>query len=72
MKNGQAYWEYLRIALGEPSNPLPRVGLIDNFMNQMYFSKKVSRNNAEKIVKLVEGLEEVDNVQEIVELAVRK
>jgi hypothetical protein len=34
------------------------------------FSKKVSRNNAGKIIELVERLEDVDNVQKIVQLAV--
>jgi 2-methylcitrate dehydratase PrpD len=72
MKDGEIYREYLRMALGDPSNPLSKEGLIQKFMNQVDFSRKVSRSNAEKIVKLVEKLEEVDNVQKIVELAVRE
>jgi 2-methylcitrate dehydratase PrpD len=70
MKDGQSYCEYLRMALGEPSNPLPYESLIEKFMDQVDFSEKVSRNNADKIIEMVERLEEVDNVQEIVELAV--
>ncbi len=69
MKDGQKYCQYLRTALGDPSNPLPREGLIEKFLSQVDFSKKVSRKNAEKIIELVERLEEVDNVQKIVELA---
>ncbi|MBN1188129.1 MAG: MmgE/PrpD family protein [Dehalococcoidales bacterium] len=70
MKDGQVYREYLRMALGDPSNPLPREGLIEKFMGQVEFSEKMSRGNGEKIVELVEKLEQVDNVQEIIDLAV--
>jgi 2-methylcitrate dehydratase PrpD len=72
MKDGRKFTEYLLTAVGDPSNPLPREGLIEKFMNQVEFSQKVSRNNAEKIVEMVEKLEKIDNVQKIVELAVAK
>ena len=68
MKDGRTYSEYLRMAVGDPSNPLSREGLIEKFMNQVEFSKKVTKNNAEKIIEMVEKLEEIDNVQKIVEL----
>jgi hypothetical protein len=41
-------------------------------MSQVDFSKKVTRNHAEKIIELVEKLEQVDNLQKIVELAARE
>jgi 2-methylcitrate dehydratase PrpD len=72
MKGGRKYIEYLRTAVGDPSNPLPREGLIEKFMNQVEFSQKVTRNNAEKIIEMVEKLEEVDNIQKIIDLAVTK
>jgi len=69
MKDGRIYSEYLRTAVGDPSNPLSRQGLIEKFMNQAEFSKKVTRNNAEKIIEMVEKLEKIDNIQKIIDLA---
>jgi 2-methylcitrate dehydratase PrpD len=69
MKDGQKYSEYLRMAVGDPSNPLSWEGLIEKFMNQVDFSKKVTRNNAEKIIEMVKKLEKIDNIQKIIDLA---
>ena len=41
-------------------------------MEQLEFTKLISKENAEKIIEMVDRLEEVDNVAEIVELAVKK
>ena len=71
MKDGRVYSEYLLMAVGDPSNPLSREGLIEKFMSQVDFSQKVSRSNAEKIIELVENLEKIDNIREIIELAVK-
>lgn len=72
MKDGRIYSEYLAMAVGDPSNPLSREGLIEKFMNQVEFSQKVTRSNAEKIIEMVEKLEEIDNIRKIIELAVKK
>jgi hypothetical protein len=60
------------MAVGDPSNPLPKEDLIAKFMNQVDFSRKVSRGNAEKIIEMVDKLEKIDNIREIIELAVKK
>jgi 2-methylcitrate dehydratase PrpD len=72
MKDGRKYSEYLRAAVGDPSNPLSREGLNGKFMNQAEFSQKVTRSNAEKIIEMVEKLEKIDNIQKIIDLAVIK
>ncbi len=72
MKDGRVFSEYLLMAVGDPSNPLPEEGLIDKFMSQAEFSQRVSKQDAEKIVEMVENLEEIDNIQKIVKLAARK
>jgi 2-methylcitrate dehydratase PrpD len=59
-------------ALGDPANPLSREGLIEKFMNQVEFSRMVTRSKAEEIVELIERLDEIDNVQKILELATRE
>ena len=72
MKDGRTLTEYVAVALGEPRNPLTRNGLIAKFMEQVEFSQLVTINNAERLVELVEGLESVNNVAQIFELAVRR
>jgi len=72
MKDGRKYSEYLLMAVGDPSNPLPRKGLIEKFMNQMEFSQKVTKSEAEKMVEMIENLEEIDNIQKIIKCAVKK
>ena len=72
MKDGRRFTEYIDQATGEPYKPLSREGLIAKFMEQVEFSGMVSKTNAEKIITLVENLEEVDNVRKIVALAAKK
>jgi len=69
MRDGRRYSEYVRGALGDPSDPLPRDGLIAKFMEQVNFSRLVRKADAEKIIELVEGLENVENVSTIARLA---
>ena len=72
MKGGGIFTEYLLMAVGDPSNPLSREDLIQKFMDQVEFSEKVAGNDAKKIIEMVEHLEEIDNVQKIIEFAVKK
>lgn len=67
MKNGQEFVKFTDV---------PRHGLQGKdeinakFMNQVEFSKTVSVKNAEKILKLLEKLEEVGNISQITKLMV--
>ena len=72
MKDGQTYSQYVDRPLGEPYKPLTRDGLIDKFMEQVEFSQLVDRKDAEKLVDLLENLEEVKDVNRITELAVQR
>ena len=72
MKDGRTFSEYVRVALGEPYRPLSRDGLIEKFMEQVEFSQMVSQKDAKELIRLVEKLEEVDNIAKIVKLAVRR
>jgi 2-methylcitrate dehydratase PrpD len=77
LKNGRTITEYYESHVGRApgeSGPLllSRDVMIGRFMDQIEFSQLVSKKDAEEIVRLVENLEEVDNVAKIVELAVKK
>ena len=72
MKDGKTYSQYVDRPLGEPYKPLTRDGLIDKFMEQVEFSRLVDMKDAEKLVNLLENLEDVDNVNRITELAAKR
>jgi 2-methylcitrate dehydratase PrpD len=72
LKDGRTLTEYVREAAGEIPHPLSWDALVKKFMVQADFSKIVSRENAEKLVELVSRLEEVDDIQEVIRLAVKR
>jgi 2-methylcitrate dehydratase PrpD len=72
MKDGRIFSEYVARALGEPYRPMSRDDLIAKFMEQIEFSKLVNNQHAKKLVKLLERLEEVNDISEITSLAVKK
>ena len=71
-KDGRELSQYMAKAEGVPSKPLSREGLVDKFMEQVEFTKMVSKENAAEIIKLVDNLEEVDDINKIVKLAVKR
>ena len=72
LMDGRNLVEYVPVALGEPANPLSREQLVAKFMTQVDFSRLVERADAEKLVALLDRLEDVDDVTRIVELAVKR
>ena len=72
LKDGRLLREYVPVALGEPSNPLSREGLAAKFMTQVEYSQTVSTSDAEKLLKLLARLEDVDDAGRLVELAVKR
>lgn len=71
MKDGRTLSRYVAWASGEPNNPLSRERFIAKFMEQIEFSQTVSKEDAEKLIELADKLEEVDNVADMVRLAVK-
>jgi len=72
MKDGRTLSEYVAWASGEPNNPLSRERFIAKFMEQIEFSQTVDIKDAEKLIELADRLEEVDNVADMVKLAVKR
>ena len=77
MKDGKVITEYYERHVGRApgetdSAILSGDVMISRFMDQVEFSQLVNKENAEKIIELVQKLEEIDNVAKIVELAVKQ
>jgi 2-methylcitrate dehydratase PrpD len=72
MKDGRRFSEYVDKAIGEPTNPLSREFLLGKFNAQVEFSSIVSKKDAANLVAMIDKLEDVDNVQNLVRLAVKR
>jgi len=76
MKDGTTLKEYFDMQIGRGplgQNDMPSKEVLKGrFMEQLEFTRLVSKENAEKIIEMVDSLEKVDNVAKIVELAVKK
>jgi len=72
LKDGRTFSEYVDRAIGEPYKPLSREGLIAKFMEQVEFSGMVSSRNSEQLIKLLERLEDVNDIREVTKLAAKR
>jgi 2-methylcitrate dehydratase PrpD len=71
MKNGREFSEFTDTPRGYPFNsPMSKDEIIAKFRANVEFSKTVTRENVEKLLKLLKNLEELDSVNKIVELSV--
>jgi 2-methylcitrate dehydratase PrpD len=70
MQDGREFERFTEIAKGDPRNPVSRPELLAKYRANIKFSNTVSVENGEKIVKMVEDLENVDNVKKLVDLLV--
>jgi 2-methylcitrate dehydratase PrpD len=71
MKNGSLLSEHVQVAKGDVTTPLSREELNAKFMTQADFSQAISQRNAEKLLVLLESLEELNDVSQITELAIK-
>ncbi len=72
MKNGRLLSEHISAAKGDITTPLSRDELNNKFMSQVEFSQMISRRTAEKLLAMLERLEEVNDVSQIAEMAVKR
>ena len=71
MKDGRELTGSCEIARGDPrGNPLSRDDLIAKFWTNVDFSGKISREKADSFLKMVEKLEDLDDVKKLVRLLV--
>jgi 2-methylcitrate dehydratase PrpD len=70
MKDGQEFDEFVEIAKGDPRKPISREELRAKFWTNIDFSRTVTRENAERFVKMVEDLENLDSMKKLVDLLI--
>jgi 2-methylcitrate dehydratase PrpD len=71
MKDGREYTAESRIARGDiPGNPLSREELIAKFRGNVAFTNKHTKENAEKLLAMLENIDGLDNINEIIKLLV--
>jgi len=70
LRDGRTLSQYLSLASGEPPETLSREALKAKFMTQAEYSGIISLKQAEKLLFLLDSLEEVDDVSRILALAV--
>jgi 2-methylcitrate dehydratase PrpD len=71
MKDGRKLSERTDTWKGDPLvDPMPKGDIIAKFRRQIDFSRTVSRENAEKLLGLIEGLEDMEDVSKITDLMV--
>jgi 2-methylcitrate dehydratase PrpD len=71
MKDGREYKAESKIAKGEiPGNPMLKEELMAKFWDNVEFANKHTRDNAERLLGLIEKIEDLDNVNEIIQLLV--
>lgn len=71
MRNGTEFSAHVEVPKGDPvSNPLTRAEIKEKFRANVAFSKTVAKENGEKVLNMIERLEEVDDTTEVVNLLV--
>ncbi len=70
MKDGREFDRFTEIARGDPRNPISREVLLAKYRTNIEFSNTISGENAEKVLKMVEDLENLDSVKKLADLLI--
>jgi 2-methylcitrate dehydratase PrpD len=71
LKDGREFTEEMAVAKGDQlRNPVSREEIIAKFWVNVDYSRTIARKNAEKLLALLENIEELDSVNRIVQLLV--
>jgi len=69
-KDGREFDQFAEIARGDPRLPISREELLAKYRTNIEFSGTVSGENAERVLGMVEDLENVDNVKKLADLLI--
>jgi 2-methylcitrate dehydratase PrpD len=73
MKDGREYPERTDVWKGDPlTDPMPRNEIISKFYRQIDFSQTVSRDDADRLLNIIDGLEQLDDISVIAEMMIRQ
>jgi hypothetical protein len=71
MKDGREFYAYIDVAKGHPlAKPLSQEEIEEKFRDNVAFSKTVSKENAEKVLYMLNNLEEIDDITGLVKLLI--
>ena len=69
MKDGSVFSAHVDTMKGDPlEKPISKDEIEDKFRTNVAFSKMISKENAEKVLDMLNKLEEVDDITEIIRL----
>ena len=73
MKDGRMFSAHVDTLKGDPlEKPISKEEIEDKFRTNVAFSKMISKENAEKVLDMLNKLEEVDDITEVVQLLVSR
>jgi 2-methylcitrate dehydratase PrpD len=70
MKDGRELTEAIKLARGDPGNPLSKDDILAKFWTNVEFCGRISTKKAQDFLNLVENLEELDSVRKLIPLLV--
>jgi 2-methylcitrate dehydratase PrpD len=70
MKDGREFDVFTEIARGDPRRPVSKEDLLAKFRGNIEFSNNISIENGEKVLEIVEDLENLDSAQKLVDLLI--
>ncbi|MBN1643678.1 MAG: MmgE/PrpD family protein [Dehalococcoidales bacterium] len=68
LRDGQNISEFTEIARGDPRRPLSEDELLTKYWNNVEFGGMLKRENAEKIIEMIENLEKLDSILDLIQL----
>jgi 2-methylcitrate dehydratase PrpD len=69
MDTGEQYEKLVESPKGDPlGNPLSRDEILNKFLSNLEFSKKIDTLKAKKLISLLDRLEELENINEVINL----
>jgi len=70
MKDGSELTESVKIASGDPQNPISKDDILTKFWTNVEFNGRISREKAQTFLDMVEHLEELDSVSRLIPLLI--
>ena len=70
MTDGRVLEKFVEIARGDPQNPISREEILNKFWHNIEFAGTITKENAEKILRIIDEIEKIDSIRELINLVV--